>query len=123
MTEEDLIGESPDAKSEQFLVVGAPATSSFELEMIEKSMIAMAAARAEFGRNDDPEWVEADDDSSAAVAPPIPLNPIDRELLDNENAVLAALSNLWTWRLAIVRATGNKNDYVAGCLADGISPF
>ena len=88
-------------------------------------MVAMDAARAEFGRGGVVEFIEDDDPDTPAFELPaqIELEPLERELIENEDAILDSLANIWMYRVAIARATRNEKDYRAACAAEGIKPF
>ena len=126
MSEEfsDLMG-APDGKAKTYgIVVRAPCRSSFEFDMLARSREAMTSLRAELGCNDEMEFIE--DEPDAIVTPQraaVTMDETQSELRDNADAILTALASLWSHRVAIARATGNKTAYLAACAAEGITPF
>jgi hypothetical protein len=104
------------------LACGAPCKHSFELDLCERSLLEMAALLAAFGRDDDPEFVEDDADGPADSTAPIPETPFGRELRENEDATLAALSDLWARRLSIAHAVTTLDEYRSGCKSEGLTP-
>src|ERR1700722_3799735 len=63
MADFDILGDAPDRPKVYGLAIRQCAKSSFEFEMLARSMESMATARAEFGRDDNPEFIESDDDA------------------------------------------------------------
>jgi hypothetical protein len=113
-----LGGNDPDRPKVYGLAIRQCARSSFEFEMLARSMESMSSLRAEFGRDDDPVFVEDDDTEDLAFDPDAP-----DELTAIENAIIAAAARLWVHRIAIARACGNQKAYVAACLIEKIQPF
>jgi hypothetical protein len=79
----------------------------------------MTTLRTEFNQSDDPTFEE---DPPLAAEPPAPLDEMQQQLRDLENAILATAATTWSHRIAIARATGNEKDYRAACALDGIDP-
>jgi hypothetical protein len=114
-----LGGNDPDKPRIYGIAVRQVSKSSFEFEMLARSMESMTTARAEFGRDDGVTFIEDDADAEdLAFDPDAP-----DELTAIEDAILATLARLWVHRVAIARATGNQKAYVAACLIEGIEPF
>jgi hypothetical protein len=110
-------GANPDQPKIYGIAIRQCSRSVFEGEMLARSMEAMTTARAECGRDDDPEFIEEGDEDLA-------FDPeASDELTAIEDQILATLARLWTHRIAIARACGNQKAYVAACLIEGIEPF
>jgi len=122
MADFDIMGGNPDGAAKILgIVTREPCRSSFEFDVLGKSYEAMTLLREEFGRTDDPEFIEED---APVAEPPAPTDEtsVEHQLRDLEDAIIGAAAKLWQHRIAIARATGNEKDFRAACAADGIDP-
>lgn len=116
---DDLMGESdPNAKTQGLFVCGTPCNSSWELDLVARSMAETEKLLDSFGDH----AVEFIEDDDSGPVPVVPLTPFEQELLDNENAIITAFANLWAQRLSIAHSVKTLAEYRAGCELEGISP-
>jgi hypothetical protein len=119
MADYDILGGNPDAEKILGIYTREPCRSSFEFDTLARSYEAMTKLREEFGRDDSPVFIEED---APEPEPPAPLDEMEHQLRDLENAIIGAAAKLWQHRIAIARATADETRYRQACLADGIDP-
>jgi hypothetical protein len=116
----DIFGGAPDGKEKiRGIVCRETCQSSFEMDVLYRGREAMASLRAEFNQSDDPIFEE---DPPLPTEPFEPLGESDEQLLDLENAILAAAASLWATRVAVARVAQGESEYRRLCAADNIDP-